>query len=108
MEFVFDKAKWSHDPSTADGEAAQVHPDWGGLRARLFAAREARGALTGERSDPGDRFSGSFDRMTADLLGMLPALEPSVNPNASANRKPGCGKTNLVATTGNTGDRDGI
>lgn len=105
MEIDFEQQNWQQVPAHDVTTGAARHPDWHVLRARLYAADEARKAIS--RGDDQLRFSasGSFDSEAAQMLRSIRNQLGIVNRKDSANRNGVGGIDKAVAAASKTGDR---
>jgi hypothetical protein len=87
MNIAFDPREWS--PASPDTDAASgcAHPDWHGLRARLYAGLEAWASIGHTRGAYPARTFGSFSRRAMMSLERINANGDLVNQTSSANRK---------------------
>jgi hypothetical protein len=81
MDIGIERQNWRFEAGTA----ADLRPDWQGLRARLAAAHAARAACAHLAQSA---VSGSFDRLSARSVATFPQDSEAVNPIALGYGKP--------------------
>lgn len=87
MDIGFERKSWTEDPAGRAG-AKTGTPEWHGLRARLTAARAARGALAEQHVTGDHAGGGSFDCASARALAGYGHSPTAVNPVFWADGKP--------------------
>lgn len=105
MEIGLDTNLWMN---FAPGKLARgdcAHPDWHGLRARLFAGRAAHRALTGRYEGEVGAPAGSFDGAAAAAVFALRSAGEAVNPSSWGDGKSVTDNDAGVAGPTSTGDR---
>jgi len=105
MEIGLDTNLWANLAPGKPKGGACAHPDWHGLRARLFAGRAAHRALAGHCDRVAEAPAGSFDGAAAVAVLALRTANEAVNPSSWGDGKPAADKDAVVAGTTSTGDR---
>jgi len=105
MEIGLDTNLWANlAPGKLAGDAS-AHPDWHGLRTRLFAVRAAHRALAGQAEAAAHEPAGSFDGAAAAAVVALRSSLEAVNPSSWGDGKSGADISAAIAGTTSTGDR---